>query len=114
MTDADLLSTCLTALGENYDSAEGGFTSAPKFPMPATLQFLFEHWAIATKAGQRDREGLERLMFTLTKMARGGIFDHVGGGFYRYATDRRWMIPHFEKCSVTMVRCSVSTARRWR
>ncbi len=97
MRDADLLSTCLTATMDQYDAAEGGFSTAPKFPMPATLQFLLEHWAWASHLGQRDRESLERLMFTLTKMARGGIFDHVGGGFYRYATDKRWMIPHFEK-----------------
>jgi uncharacterized protein len=79
-------------LTAQYDSAEGGFGTAPKFPMPSTLAFL--HYRAVTG---KDRGVMDMLMTTLTKMARGGIYDHLGGGFYRYATDRRWTIPHFEK-----------------
>ena len=105
------------ALGELYDPGEGGFGGAPKFPMPAAVERLLRHWAdsktndlqdppatrprLVRIADRRrrgpDTEALNMVLTTLTKMARGGIFDHVGGGFFRYATDHRWAIPHFEK-----------------
>ncbi len=84
------------ALAQQYDPVEGGFGSAPKFPMPGTLSRELMHWASGA-AGQDDRATLDRVMTTLTRMARGGIYDHLGGGFFRYATDRKWRIPHFEK-----------------
>ena len=80
----------------NYDAKEGGFGNAPKFPHPVTLNFLARFYA-------RDRDGaeakrvLEMLGFTLRKMAAGGMHDHLGGGFHRYAVDRAWHVPHFEK-----------------
>jgi uncharacterized protein YyaL (SSP411 family) len=82
-----------------YDPVEGGFGSAPKFPMPSTVARELKYWAFESRNGQtRDRRtSLDMVMTTLTKMARGGIYDHIGGGFYRYATDKKWMIPHFEK-----------------
>jgi len=75
-----------------WDRHEGGFGDAPKFPQAMTIDFLLAH---ATRTG--DEEALEAATHSLTAMARGGIYDHVGGGFARYATDRRWLIPHFEK-----------------
>ena len=81
-------------LGEAYDATAGGFGSAPKFPMPAALERLLRHWA---SGGKQDREALNVVTATLTQMARGGVYDHLGGGFFRYATDREWRIPHFEK-----------------
>jgi uncharacterized protein YyaL (SSP411 family) len=81
-------------LNSQYDERNGGFGRAPKFPNPSALEFLFEHWAYRKK---QDPKALDMVMITLTKMARGGIYDHLGGGFCRYATDERWMIPHFEK-----------------
>ena len=81
-------------LGEAYDATAGGFGSAPKFPMPAALERLLRHWA---GSGKQDREALNMVTATLTQMARGGVYDHLGGGFFRYATDREWRIPHFEK-----------------
>jgi len=84
-------------LRERYDAQEGGFGRAPKFPMPATMDRVLRHWAYTQRAGKRERQALDVVMTTLTKMARGGIYDHLGGGFCRYATDRAWMIPHFEK-----------------
>ncbi|GAB4238962.1 MAG: thioredoxin domain-containing protein [Acidobacteriota bacterium] len=74
------------------DWREGGFGGAPKFPMPAALEFL-QRRSAGIKAGRP----LEAVGLTLWKMARGGIRDHLGGGFHRYAVDAAWRIPHFEK-----------------
>ena len=97
LDDNALLGRAREQLEERYDGIEGGFGSAPKFPMPAMLERLLRHQAYRDRAGNRDREALDMVMTTLTKMARGGIYDHLGGGFCRYSTDRKWMIPHFEK-----------------
>ena len=102
LADTVLLQAARDALGQQYDREHGGFGDAPKFPMPSALTRVLRHWAYLQRpspqrAGQRDRDGLDMVMLTLTRMARGGIFDHLGGGFCRYATDRRWRIPHFEK-----------------
>ena len=97
MGDAKLLAAAVEQLREQYDAQEGGFGGAPKFPMPVTWELVLRHWAYGNRTGQRSRKALDRVMTTLTKMARGGIYDHLGGGFCRYATDRAWMIPHFEK-----------------
>ena len=75
-----------------FDVRYGGFGSAPKFPHPAACEFLLARWHDTTLDWQR--EIVEK---TLTAMARGGIRDHLGGGFHRYATDERWIVPHFEK-----------------
>src|SRR5690606_29221478 len=97
LSDQALLDAARQQLGEQYDSAFGGFGSAPKFPMPATVERLLRGWAARRDRGDPDRDALEMVTNTLTKMARGGIRDHLGGGFCRYSTDRQWMIPHFEK-----------------
>jgi uncharacterized protein YyaL (SSP411 family) len=76
----------------NYDSAQGGFGAAPKFPRPVNFNFLLRYHA---RTGQM--RALEMTALTLKKMARGGIHDHIGGGFHRYSTDSRWFLPHFEK-----------------
>ena len=95
--DGELLNRARQQLGEQYDPQEGGFGNAPKFPMPSSLERILRHCAYQARAGGGDREGLDMAMRSLTKMARGGIYDHLGGGFCRYSTDRQWMIPHFEK-----------------
>jgi len=77
-----------------FDIRYGGFGSAPKFPHPAACEFVLARWHDTRLDWQR--EIVEK---TLTAMARGGIRDHVGGGFHRYATDERWIVPHFEKMS---------------
>ena len=97
LEDDVLLGRAREQLEAQYDRIEGGFGSAPKFPMPAMLERLLRHHAYAGRAGNRDRNALDMVMTTLTKMARGGIYDHLGGGFCRYSTDRKWMVPHFEK-----------------
>ncbi len=75
-----------------FDPPHGGFGPAPKFPQPVTLEFLLEHFH---RAG--DEEALEMVLTTLRCMARGGMRDHLGGGFHRYSVDDRWLVPHFEK-----------------
>ena len=77
-----------------FDVRYGGFGSAPKFLHPAACEFLLARWHDT----RLDWQG-EIVEKTLTAMARGGIRDHVGGGFHRYATDERWIVPHFEKMS---------------
>ena len=78
-----------------FDEEHGGFGEAAKFPMPANL-FLLEDLA-AEPASETATEAARMLDRTLDRMARGGIFDHISGGFHRHATDRAWLIPHFEK-----------------
>ena len=75
-----------------FDPEEGGFSSAPKFPRPAVFNFLLRYWQRTQKTSPFDM-----VEFTLRKMARGGIYDHLGGGFHRYSVDDRWHVPHFEK-----------------
>lgn len=95
--DMALLAEARDILEQQYDQADGGFGSAPKFPMPAALERILRHWAQTRRSGGTDKQALDIVMTSLTQMARGGIYDHLGGGFCRYATDRKWMIPHFEK-----------------
>jgi uncharacterized protein len=97
LKDVALLKAARDQLENQYDPREGGFGNAPKFPMPTTIERLLRHWAFTGRSQPKDRQCLEMAMITLTKIARGGIYDHIGGGFCRYSTDARWMIPHFEK-----------------
>jgi len=83
-------SRSLTALERRYDARWGGFGGAPKFPSPSNLFLLAE------LAGDSPRAA-EMLTTTLDQMARGGLYDQLGGGFHRYATDAEWKVPHFEK-----------------
>ncbi|MDP4240045.1 MAG: thioredoxin domain-containing protein [Bacteroidota bacterium] len=76
----------------NIDFTQGGYGYAPKFPMPASLQFLL-HFNYLTK----HKNALKAVTLTLNKMANGGIYDQIGGGFSRYSTDEYWKVPHFEK-----------------
>ena len=86
-----------TYLFENYDAQEGGFGGAPKFPRPANLDFLFRCAVLQGVETETGREAVGMAAKTLERMAMGGIHDHVGGGFHRYAVDDGWLVPHFEK-----------------
>lgn len=97
LEDLELLQEARDQLGKRYDSQYGGFGNAPKFPTPTTIERLMRHWSHSRRRGENDKEALDMVMTSLTQMARGGIYDHLGGGFCRYSTDRKWMIPHFEK-----------------
>ncbi len=79
-------------LKQRYDPVFGGFGKAPKFPMPSNILFLIKYYQAFG-----EKEALKMAEATLDSMARGGIFDQIGGGFSRYSTDRMWKIPHFEK-----------------
>jgi uncharacterized protein YyaL (SSP411 family) len=87
-----VLDQAARGLIQQYDPEEGGFGSAPKFPQPMALEFLLRYWR---RTG--SPEALEAVNHTLDRMARGGIYDHLGGGFARYSTDSEWLAPHFEK-----------------
>ncbi|BFZ02902.1 hypothetical protein BsWGS_05940 [Bradybaena similaris] len=83
-------------LKKSFDKEFGGFGSAPKFPQPVNFNFLFRYF----HRDQRSESGANALhmsLYTLTKMAHGGIHDHISQGFHRYSTDRMWHVPHFEK-----------------
>lgn len=75
-----------------YDAEWGGFGPPPKFPVPCSLLFLLRY-----SEEEGEKAALEMAEHTLVRMYRGGIFDHIGGGFSRYSTDEKWLVPHFEK-----------------
>lgn len=88
----DEIQTTYENLAKKFDPVDGGIKKSPKFPMPSVWQYL------ATYANlTNDEKALKHLEFTLTKIADGGIYDHIGGGFARYSTDEEWHVPHFEK-----------------
>ncbi len=89
---ADLLTTAYTKIGQGFDETHGGFGGAPKFPQPMNLEFL-----LRAHLRTGDPEPLQQVAFTLQQMARGGIYDQLGGGFHRYSVDSLWLVPHFEK-----------------
>jgi uncharacterized protein YyaL (SSP411 family) len=84
-------------LEQSYDERHGGFGDAPKFPHPTRLDLLLEAWEHGARAGTPDPTALAMVTHTLRRMAHGGLYDQLGGGFYRYSVDREWTIPHFEK-----------------
>jgi len=85
------------SLGRTFDQEYGGFGSAPKFPHPTTIDRLLRQWRDSAGSDDPDLDALYMATLTLTRMADGGLFDHIGGGFCRYSVDRYWQIPHFEK-----------------
>jgi uncharacterized protein len=90
--DDDVLRKAMQALLRSADRTHGGFGGAPKFPHPMDLRVLLRCWRRFD-----NHDALEVATHTLDHMARGGIYDHLGGGFHRYSTDARWLVPHFEK-----------------
>ena len=90
--EKELLDAAHAGTIRNYDAVNGGFGGAPKFPPSMTLEFLLRTYA---RTGNQD--ALQMASHTCRKMADGGIYDQLGGGFHRYSTDARWLVPHFEK-----------------
>lgn len=90
--DRVILKQAVDLYKQQYDRQWGGFGSAPKFPSPHNLLFLLDYSIL-----EGDDKALEMALHTLDAMARGGINDQIGGGFSRYSTDERWLVPHFEK-----------------
>ncbi|MGI8491355.1 MAG: thioredoxin domain-containing protein [Acidimicrobiales bacterium] len=113
----ELIQRAADALMERHDPEWGGFGRAPKFPQPAMLECLLQ---AAVMSGRT--EWMEAVTTTLDAMASGGIYDHLGGGFARYSTDRRWLVPHFDKMlydNALLARLythawQVTGAERWR
>jgi uncharacterized protein YyaL (SSP411 family) len=89
---ADALDKTYVQIRQEFDSKNGGFDAAPKFPRPVNLEFLLRYWK---RTGAKD--ALDMTLQTLHAMAAGGIHDQLGGGFHRYSTDAFWRVPHFEK-----------------
>jgi len=88
----DLLDAAFRGLRAEFDPRHGGLGRAPKFPQPMVWDFVLRYWR---RTG--NPEALEMVKHTLTRLARGGIYDQLGGGFHRYAVDAGWLVPHFEK-----------------
>ncbi len=88
----ELMSKAFNDYRSRFDSHYGGFGNAPKFPPSMGLPFLLRYWHHSGNAN-----ALEMVELTLQKMARGGMYDQLGGGFHRYSTDEKWLVPHFEK-----------------
>jgi hypothetical protein len=88
----DLLDQAFRGMVKSYDPVNGGFGGAPKFPPAMTLEFLLR---VYHRTGRQ--EALDIVAHTCRKMAEGGIYDQLGGGFHRYSTDAKWLVPHFEK-----------------
>ncbi len=83
--------------GETFDNEYGGFGGAPKFPHATNLDLLLELWNRSAATDSVDDDARRMCLETLRRMALGGLYDHLGGGFFRYSVDQRWEIPHFEK-----------------
>ncbi len=92
MPTGQALDSCFTQFARSYDGAFGGFNGAPKFPRPSVLNFLMHYFA-----HKQNADALHMTATTLRKMAAGGIYDQIGGGFHRYSVDGEWRVPHFEK-----------------
>jgi uncharacterized protein YyaL (SSP411 family) len=88
----DIIKRSFWLFAQDNDPTYGGFSQAPKFPRPAVLSFLFDYYHATG-----EEKPKEIALHTLQKMAAGGIYDHLGGGFHRYSVDKRWFVPHFEK-----------------
>jgi len=91
------LDLAVEQISENFDHDYGGFGSAPKFPHPTSIDRLMRHWRASANDPEPKIDALYMATLTLKRMADGGIYDHLGGGFCRYSVDRFWQIPHFEK-----------------
>ncbi len=90
--NSDILDHAFGHLADSFDEEHGGFGGAPKFPQPAVLAFVLRTWR---RTGEAKAAHIVR--HTLDRMAAGGIYDHLGGGFSRYSVDAAWLVPHFEK-----------------
>ncbi len=106
LTDA-LAYEAFQTLRHSFDPRWGGFGGAPKFPQPMTVEFVLR------QALRGTPDALEMAVLTLDRMAGGGMFDQVGGGFARYSTDAAWMVPHFEKMLYDNAQLALLYARAW-
>jgi uncharacterized protein YyaL (SSP411 family) len=101
--DKDTLDAGFYVFRRSFDARYGGFGEAPKFPRPVALNFLLRYYA-----GAKSQEALDMAAATLREMAKGGMYDQLGGGFHRYSVDARWFVPHFEKMLYDQAQLAVS------
>jgi uncharacterized protein len=111
---ADLGDAAVGALAKRYDARRGGFGGAPKFPPSTTLEFLLRTSARAAADRPAAGRAVEMAAGTLEAMARGGIYDQLGGGFARYSVDADWVVPHFEKMLYDNAQLASAYAHWWR
>jgi uncharacterized protein YyaL (SSP411 family) len=104
---AEVATLAIASLRRAFDPGWGGFGGAPKFPQPMTLEFVLR------QALRGEPDALEMVVVTLDRMREGGIYDHLGGGFARYATDAAWHVPHFEKMLYDNAQLLQLYARAW-
>ena len=95
--DGSAMALARAALEKSFDGTFGGFSGAPKFPHSSSIERCMRQWYATSAATEPDLKALYMASLTLTRMAEGGLFDQLGGGFARYSVDGAWMIPHFEK-----------------
>ena len=98
---------------ESFDPRHGGFGGAPKFPRPANLEFLLRCAALQGLASEAGTEAAGMVAATLAGMAKGGVHDHVGGGFHRYSVDAEWFVPHFEKMLYDQAQVALCALGSW-
>ncbi len=94
--DDSIFEKCYDQIAQGFDSSEGGFSRSPKFPRPVNINFLLRYHQSHPDT-DKGRNALVMSLVTLEKMAKGGMHDHLGGGFHRYSVDAFWHVPHFEK-----------------
>ncbi len=104
----EALDRAFEELSGSFDARHGGFGKAPKFPSPHNLLFLLRYWK---RTG--NPRALEMVESTLAAMRRGGLFDHLGFGFHRYATDETWLVPHFEKMLYDQAMLATTYVEAW-
>jgi uncharacterized protein YyaL (SSP411 family) len=103
-----VIAVAVQNLARSFDRVDGGFSGAPKFPQPSRLSLLLRYARRTSDPG-----ATAMVMTTLDKMASGGIYDHVGGGFHRYSTDAQWLVPHFEKMLYDNAQLAVVYLEAW-
>jgi len=108
LPEEQVLDNALAYYAQVFDPAQGGVRRAPKFPSSLNLRFLLRCWK---RTG--DAQALQMAELSLTRMALGGIYDQVGGGFHRYSTDARWLVPHFEKMLYDNALLTIAYVEGW-
>jgi uncharacterized protein YyaL (SSP411 family) len=106
---ADIIAESAEQLAQSYDPEHGGLGRAPKFPNAGVYELFLRHYHQS-----RAHRFLDMVTHTLTKMAEGGIYDHLGGGFHRYSVDEKWLVPHFEKMLYDNAQLARSYAQAYR
>ena len=109
----DAFETAFGYYAESFDGRLGGFGGSPKFPRPANLAFLLHCAALQGPTTPVGNEAITMTAHTLSQMARGGLHDHVGGGFHRYSVDAEWFVPHFEKMLNDQAQIAVTALDTW-